>query len=411
MDFPSSQFYGGKLASRAEKTIVTKLLDWEGLSNHKFAVQFRQVAGEDIRDADSPSWYNPAEISEVCRLVGKLLRSPKSGGLVESSIAVISPFWKHNVKTREQLRHKGHGGVRVGSVEEFQGKEFMVVIISTVRASRLWEKRYDRPFSLGFMNDERMMNTAFTRAMALLIVVGDPFVLTEDKHWNLFLKWTKANDAYVGDHADSAPVVQARLAREAKLEAKLQKEGLSAALQAAAEDPLMLANEADDEEVSGSDDLSNAHGGIEQDFDYEFGEEEEEDWAAQQSNGVEAVPVPVAPQPEPPSLTPNVRALLQEYSQVSQKYQQYQTQKKSVAPVSNGHTTSSPATPALLPAGLQFAWGPQKFPMVSTVEHFPALPFLVVDRGVTMDIEISIFNSLPSVSRNGGSCALVSSVI
>ena len=69
------------------------------------------------------------------------------------------------------------GEVFVGSVEECQGKEFAALFISTVRASRRWHEQYDRVFGVGILNDEKMMNTAITRAMALLVVVGDPYVV------------------------------------------------------------------------------------------------------------------------------------------------------------------------------------------------------------------------------------------
>lgn len=39
---------------------------------------------------------------------------------------------------------------------------------------------------------------SITRAQALLIVVGNPFVLSQDPHWNLLLKYCIDNGAYTG---------------------------------------------------------------------------------------------------------------------------------------------------------------------------------------------------------------------
>jgi hypothetical protein len=106
--------------------------------------------------------------------------------------------------------------VRVHSVDELQGKEFAALFVSTVRSSRKWEREHDRLFSAGFLNNERMLNTAFTRAMSLLVVVGDPFVLGLDGHWRAFLDYCIKNDSYVGDRL-TPEIEKARLAAECRL--------------------------------------------------------------------------------------------------------------------------------------------------------------------------------------------------
>ena len=42
------------------------------------------------------------------------------------------------------------------------------------------------------------MNVAITRAKALLIVVGNPYVLSTDPHWEEFLKFALIKGAYTG---------------------------------------------------------------------------------------------------------------------------------------------------------------------------------------------------------------------
>ena len=73
-------------------------------------------------------------------------------------------------KTTEEGEEK----IRVGSVDAFQGKEFDVVILSTVRSnnfSALDENAYRKKY--GFIRTPNRLNVAFSRAKSLIKVVGD----------------------------------------------------------------------------------------------------------------------------------------------------------------------------------------------------------------------------------------------
>lgn len=66
--------------------------------------------------------------------------------------------------------------VKVGSVEEFQGQERKIILMTTVRSNELLVK-WDIRFNLGFLSCPKRFNVAVTRSQALLIVVGNPYVL------------------------------------------------------------------------------------------------------------------------------------------------------------------------------------------------------------------------------------------
>jgi len=85
----------------------------------------------------------------------------------------------------------------VGSVEEFQGQERLVIIVSTVR-SNVDHLEFDFAHNPGFLRNPKRFNVAITRPQALLIVVGNPFVLGADVHWQALLKYAVDNGAYVG---------------------------------------------------------------------------------------------------------------------------------------------------------------------------------------------------------------------
>jgi hypothetical protein len=421
LDFPSANFYGGKLKSVADKNVINKLLTWEELKNNpKFPVLFVPVEGEDLRDADSPSWYNLDEISQICRLVKNLLRSPKFT-IADHDVAVISPFFKHNAKLRDRLRQEGYGSVFVGSVEECQGKEFMAVFISTVRASRLWEQRYDRPFSMGFLSDERAMNTAFTRAKALLVVCGDPFVLTEDKHWNKFIHWTMENNAYKGERMNDG-YIQKRLNKEKRMTAALEKGGIGAAVRAAHSDSKP---EQADSDATNNDEEA---GSFENDFDEENGEElTEEDMEAyldERITPTEAAsapslnapvmrPSPIAPpqMPRQPLSIPDMASLGQRHAAVLQLMRQssapngQQMQPAATAALlsmlGHGGSNANPNTAPVSEIPVCY-WGTEA---IVTSRGNPLLPFVLVDRGQHVDIEIITFNSDVSVSQKNSTCA------
>lgn len=85
----------------------------------------------------------------------------------------------------------------MGSVEEFQGQERRVIIVSTVRSSaELIE--FDARHSLGFVANPKRFNVAVTRARALLVVVGNPHVLRQDAHWGALLEYAVRAGAYTG---------------------------------------------------------------------------------------------------------------------------------------------------------------------------------------------------------------------
>lgn len=84
-------------------------------------------------------------------------------------------------------------------MEEFQGQEKPVIIVTTVRSLDYEnEACRDGLRGLGFLQSEKRFNVAITRAMSLLIVVGDPFLLGADSSWLAFIKHCVNIGAYTG---------------------------------------------------------------------------------------------------------------------------------------------------------------------------------------------------------------------
>lgn len=86
---------------------------------------------------------------------------------------------------------------KVGSVEEFQGQERSVIILSTVRSNPQFVPS-DKQHALGFVASPRRLNVSLTRAKSLLIIVGNPHLLSQDVYWRHVLKYCIEHECYIG---------------------------------------------------------------------------------------------------------------------------------------------------------------------------------------------------------------------
>ncbi|XP_038143312.1 putative helicase mov-10-B.1 [Cyprinodon tularosa] len=234
LKIPNELFYDGELQACAEEYSRNFYCNWEYLPKQGFPLIFHGVTGTDDRESNSPSFFNIAEIEVVMEYVKKLLQTQGKKGLAKiapKDIGIIAPYRKQVQKIRKALEKVGKdlkvtdmGDLKVGSVEEFQGQERRVILVSTVRSS----PRYfdiDKNFSLGFVKNEKRFNVAVTRAKALLIVVGNPLVLNADSTWARFIEYCKEEGGYEGfTHAeeDEGEIVARLSALYISIEAQIE---------------------------------------------------------------------------------------------------------------------------------------------------------------------------------------------
>lgn len=194
LDFISKQFYNSKLKSAGKNY---NMLLWKNLPNKLFPLIFCGVEGEDCKEEkDSLSFYNLFEASTVIAITKDLL-ADKSLSLSPSSIGIITPYRAQVEKLVTLLSAHKITGVSIGEPEEFQASEKQVIIISTVRCSNVWDI-HDKKNNLGLLGQPKRMNTAFSSAESLLIVIGDPYALSRDENWRVFLKYCEDNSSYWG---------------------------------------------------------------------------------------------------------------------------------------------------------------------------------------------------------------------
>uniref|UniRef100_A0A672M8N2 Mov10 like RNA helicase 1 n=1 Tax=Sinocyclocheilus grahami TaxID=75366 RepID=A0A672M8N2_SINGR len=196
LELPSRLFYAGELCVRSQRTVVDALCHWNRLPTKGFPFMFHGVRGTEMREGNNPSWFNPAEAVQVmmyCCQLAKRLYNP----IAVTDIGVITPYKKQVEKIRVLLHRVGLGEVKVGSVEEFQGQEFLIIIMSTVRSNESLLNE-ELQSMLGFLSDPKRFNVAITRAKALLIVIGNPHVLIKDPCFSALLQYSHDNRAFLG---------------------------------------------------------------------------------------------------------------------------------------------------------------------------------------------------------------------
>eukprot|EP00250_Pteridium_aquilinum_P018480 c24107_g1_i1 orf=358-3687(+) len=196
LDLPSRLFYNGELIACAPQEICNSLCGWEELPNKNFPVLFVGVEGKDEREGKSPSWFNAQEASKVVEMVAKLKEYRRSR-LSDNDIGIISPYNQQVKKIKLALALKGMKGIKTGSVEQFQGQERKVIIISTVRSSQDFVES-DKLHQIGFLENPKRFNVAITRAQALLVIIGNPYVLSQDPQWGELLQYCLSHNSYVG---------------------------------------------------------------------------------------------------------------------------------------------------------------------------------------------------------------------
>lgn len=155
-------------------------------------VFFYGVLGAQQRSSSNPSWLNPKEAIVVLDLLEKFYGL----GISNDDIGIISPYQGQVRYLRDIMGQRKMDLCKVGSVEEFQGQEKPIILLTTVRSSRE-QFQFDREFNLGFVHNPKRMNVALSRAQSLLIVVGDPVTLSVDSNWKKLIQNCRTKEAYV----------------------------------------------------------------------------------------------------------------------------------------------------------------------------------------------------------------------
>ncbi|HJU46052.1 MAG TPA: AAA domain-containing protein [Chitinophagaceae bacterium] len=166
--FSSGYFYNGLLKTAGH------------LGNIVSHITFIDTAGSgfnEVHGNDGSSLQNKGELQIVQKLMERESLDPLA-------TAFISPYAGQVAAAKEALPP----GMRISTIDSFQGQEKEAVILSLVRSND--------DGVIGFLKDYRRMNVAVTRAKEQLFVIGDSATIGADAFYNSFLAYVEKAGSY-----------------------------------------------------------------------------------------------------------------------------------------------------------------------------------------------------------------------
>lgn len=156
-----------------------------------YPLMFCHVSGSPEQDMSMTSWLNSAEVTQVVEKVQEIYNTwPHCWGPREQRQICAVSHGAQVSALRQELRRRNLGEVSVGSFEILPGREFRVVVLSSVH-NRNSLLSPGAPTS-EFFTEPRVLNTVMTRAQSQLVAVGDAVALCSSgacrKLWKSFIR-------------------------------------------------------------------------------------------------------------------------------------------------------------------------------------------------------------------------------
>ena len=141
------------------------------------------------------SFSNPVEVTHIHELFKNLKFAEDGGGLPHdlNQILVIAPYTAQVLELQRRLRGVidsfNNVRVEINSIDAVQGRESDLVIFSPVRSNS--DNR------VGFLNSDKRINVALSRAKRGLIIVGDhKFLATTESPFEQVIKYMDVNSNF-----------------------------------------------------------------------------------------------------------------------------------------------------------------------------------------------------------------------
>jgi len=195
MAFPNAQTYSGQLVA-APEVAAARLEELPSIRADEarpgpFVLLDSAGRGwDEEREGDDPSTRNPSNAARIAAEVRRLV----SRGVAPSDIGVITPYNAQVRWIRDALDDLLSSGLEVSTVDGFQGREKLVIVVDLVRSNDLGD--------IGFLADVRRMNVAITRAKRSLLVLGDGALMARHPYYSALNKHAERSGAWVSAWSD-----------------------------------------------------------------------------------------------------------------------------------------------------------------------------------------------------------------
>ncbi|KAM3620780.1 uncharacterized protein V6R79_001830 [Siganus canaliculatus] len=190
-EFPSNEFYDGKLQTGVERPSSVLRVD-----KRTMPIVFGHVEGKTVSlvvstvKGNENSKANKEERDKVIKIAKMLV---DFGKIEQQSIVVLSPYNAQVSEIKAELKIKKLDQITVTTITKSQGSEWRYVIISTVcslpedkieaEPDRAWLSK-----TLGFVGDPNQINVGITRAKEGLCIIGNEKLLSCSTTWQKLLK-------------------------------------------------------------------------------------------------------------------------------------------------------------------------------------------------------------------------------
>ena len=101
--------------------------------------------------------------------------------LQKLTVGLLTPYSRQVKLLSQEIG--ANDNTMISTIDGFQGRESDIVIFSTVRSNMEGD--------IGFVDDERRLNVAWTRPKLALIVIGDPRTLSNNALWGRAIRACK----------------------------------------------------------------------------------------------------------------------------------------------------------------------------------------------------------------------------
>eukprot|EP00510_Aplanochytrium_minuta_P000586 CAMPEP_0184015878 /NCGR_PEP_ID=MMETSP0954-20121128/6602_1 /TAXON_ID=627963 /ORGANISM="Aplanochytrium sp, Strain PBS07" /LENGTH=355 /DNA_ID=CAMNT_0026296805 /DNA_START=51 /DNA_END=1118 /DNA_ORIENTATION=- len=179
--FISLQFYDGLIVDDPSVTVPSYTKSIKIFGQSCSPMIFLDVSdGTEASGRDGVSFKNVPEVEAVTKLHRIMLQD---ASLEHNSIGIISPYSEQVKALRRSIRQDER--TEINTVDSFQGREFDIVLFSTVRSNARLQGRSN----IGFLNDKNRLNVAITRAKHLICIIGNKKTLIGSSVWRPLISY------------------------------------------------------------------------------------------------------------------------------------------------------------------------------------------------------------------------------